>query len=86
MPTQQETGYDRATEIPRSSNPQDLADPNAVLLVLEADQLVAAKQTRFGVRKLSLGSRALLWSLRLYVVVMVIIVLISVFRAMHSLP
>jgi hypothetical protein len=65
----------------------DLADPNVVLSLLEADQVVAAKtHTRFGPRKLSTGIRAMLWGLRIYVFVMLVIVLISVLRALHGAP
>lgn len=63
----------------------DLKDPRVVLSLLETDQVVAAKQrTRFGERKLSLGARVLLWGLRVYVVTMLVIVLVSVVRALHS--
>ena len=66
------------------ANHLDLRDPHAVLSVLESDQLVAAKRrTHFGPRKLSFGVRALLWSLRVYVVVMMLLALISVLRAAH---
>jgi hypothetical protein len=62
-----------------------LQDPRAVLSLLEADQVVAAKRrTHFGKRNLSLGTRALLWALRVYVVAMFVIVLISVLRAVHA--
>jgi hypothetical protein len=62
----------------------DLKNPRVVLAFLEADQVVAAKtQSHFGKRSLSLGVRALLWGLRAYVVVMLVIVLISVLRAAH---
>ena len=62
----------------------DLKDPRVVLSLLEADQVVAAKrQTHFGRRKLSVGARVLLWGLRIYVVFMLVIVVISVIRAMH---
>jgi hypothetical protein len=61
-----------------------LEDPRVVLSLLEADQVVAAKeQMRFGRQKLSSGVRVLLWGLRVYVVVMMIIVLVSVLRAVH---
>lgn len=61
----------------------DLKDPHVVLSLLEADQVVAAKrQSRFGRRQLSPGVRILLWGLRGYVVIMLIIVLIAVIRAM----
>ena len=62
----------------------DLEDPRVVLSLLESDQLVAAKRrTHFGPRKLSFGVRALLWSLRVYVVVMMLLALLSVLRAAH---
>jgi hypothetical protein len=62
----------------------DMKNPRVVLSLLEADQVVAAKtRTHFGKRPLSLGVRALLWGLRAYVVVMLVIVLISVLRAAH---
>jgi hypothetical protein len=62
----------------------DLKNPRVVLALLEEDQVVAAKtQTHFGKRPLSLGIRAMLWGLRAYVVVMLVIVLISVLRAAH---
>jgi hypothetical protein len=61
--------------------------PTAMLALLEADQVVAAKQqTRFGPRRFSWGMRAILWGLRVYVVVMLVIVLISVVRATHGTP
>ena len=61
-----------------------LEDPRVVLSLLEADQVVAAKeQMRFGRQTLSSGVRVLLWGLRVYVVVMMIIVLVSVLRAVH---
>lgn len=62
----------------------DLEDPRVVLSLLESDQLVAAKRrTHFGPRKLSFGVHALLWSLRVYVVVMMLLALLSVLRAAH---
>jgi hypothetical protein len=61
-----------------------LADPRIVLSLLEADQVVAAKRkTQFGPRKFSFGVRVLLWSLRIYVVLMFVIVIISVIRALE---
>jgi hypothetical protein len=64
----------------------NLEDPRVVLTLLEADQVVAAKRrTHFGQRALSPGVRALLWGLRAYVVVMMVIVLVSVLRAAHVL-
>ena len=63
----------------------DLKDPGVVLSLLEADQVVAAKrQSRFGPRKLSLGVRILLWGLRIYVVVMLVLVIVSIYRAVSA--
>jgi hypothetical protein len=69
------------------SNKPDLKDPAVILELLEADQVVAAKQqSRFGSRTLSPGLRAMLWGLRGYVLVMIVIVVISVIRAAHATP
>jgi hypothetical protein len=69
------------------SNKPDLKDPAVILELLEADQVVAAKQqSRFGSRSLSPGLRALLWGLRVYVLVMIVMVVISVIRAAHATP
>ena len=65
----------------------DLKDPRVVLSLLETDQVVAAKrQSRFGRRPLSLGIRILLWGLRSYVVIMLVIVAIAVVRALRPAP
>ena len=70
-------------DVERAAAP-DLKDPGVVLSLLEADQVVAAKQrTHFGRRNLSLGMRLLLWGLRVYVVVMIVIVVISAIQAMR---
>jgi hypothetical protein len=62
----------------------NLADPRVVMTLLEADQVVAAKrQSHFGQRRLSAGVRAMLWGLRAYVIVMLLIVLIYVLRVAH---
>lgn len=83
-PVTKVSGVDSAVE---ASAKLDLKDPRVVLSLLEADQVVAAKrQSRFGRRDLSLGVRALLWGLRVYVVVMLVLVLVSVIRAIHPLP
>ncbi len=75
---------ERGGSAEESTAKPDLKDPRVVLSLLEADQVVAAKQrTRFGQRKLSAGVRLLLWGLRIYVVVMLVLVLISVLRAIH---
>lgn len=61
-----------------------MKDPRVVLSLLEADQVVAAKsRTHFGLRRFSLGVRVALWSLRIYVVVMMVIVVVSVIHALR---
>ena len=68
-----------------NSEQPSLQDPRAVLSLLEADQMVAAKRrTHFGRKNLSFGARALLWALRVYVVAMMVIVLITVYQAIHA--
>jgi hypothetical protein len=83
---------------PKDARPKEVAprtegsstpdlDPRAMLELLEADQLVAAKQrTHFGRRQLSARTRLLLWGLRVYVVIMLVLVVISAFRVIHSGP
>ena len=62
-----------------------LREPRAVLSLLEADQVVAAKRrTHFGRKNLSTGTKALLWGLRIYVVAMLVIVFISVYQAVRA--
>lgn len=63
----------------------NLKDPAVVLSLLEADQVVAAKRELFGRRKLSRPIQALLWGLRIYVVVMLVIVLIAILRVAHAI-
>ena len=59
--------------------------PEMALELLEADQVVAAKErTRFGLRRLSRGERILLWGLRIYVIVMLAIVAVWVFQTFHA--
>jgi hypothetical protein len=59
--------------------------PEVVLSVLEPDQLVAAKErTRFGPKQLSAGVRAQLWGLRIFVIIMMIIVAVSVIQAIRA--
>lgn len=73
--------FDSDSDVPTP----DLKNPRAVLSVLEADQIVAAKQrTHFGRRELSRGVRILLWGLRVYVVIMLVLVVISAFRVVHG--
>jgi hypothetical protein len=75
----------RNREIAVSERPTDLKDPRVVLALLEADQVVAAKsRTEFGRQRLSLAKRVMLWGLRVYVVVMLVIVVVSVFQAVRG--
>jgi hypothetical protein len=68
-----------------SERQPDLKDPRVVLSLLEADQVVAAKtRTRFGQRSFSFGLRLLLWGLRVYVLVMLFLVLVSILHAVHA--
>ncbi|HEV2306238.1 MAG TPA: hypothetical protein VGR93_12010 [Candidatus Acidoferrales bacterium] len=70
---------------PLRAKQPDLKDPEVVLSLLEADQVVAAKQgTRFGRRELSFKVRLMLWGLRIYVAIMLVIVAVSIFRALHA--
>jgi len=65
---------------------QDLdMKPETVLSLLEEDQLFAAKQ-RFliGRAKLSPGTRVLMWCLRGYVILMLIVVVVAVVNAVHG--
>jgi hypothetical protein len=75
-----------ADPVPEIVATPDLQDPRVVLSLLETDQVVAAKQkTRFGRRNLSLGVRMLLWGLRIYVLAMLVLVVVSVLRAIHPM-
>lgn len=72
-------------EVRLGATPPDMKDPRVALSLLEADQVVAAKQRmRFGRRNLSPGIRVMLWGLRIYVGIMLVLVLISVIRAVHG--
>ncbi|HEV2283292.1 MAG TPA: hypothetical protein VGX75_12975 [bacterium] len=86
-------GHDTAAAAPRRAEAAapgegrdvDLGRPEAVLSVLEADQLVAAKErAHFGRMRLSGSVRVILGGLRLYVVAMMIIVLFQVLNAVHG--
>jgi hypothetical protein len=78
------TGSQGLESVAEGAAKPDLRDPRVVLSLLEADQVVAAKRkSRFGRRNLSLGVRILLWGLRIYVVMMLALVLVSVLRAIH---
>jgi hypothetical protein len=82
----QDERRDEAQAAPGARKREDLqAHPEVVLTLLEPDQVVVAKQrTHFGKRQLTSRHKALLWGLRIYVVVMLIIVLVSVLRAVHT--
>ena len=70
-----------------TARPPDLKDPRVVLSLLEADQVVAAKQRmHFGRRNLSLRVRLMLWGLRIYVVIMLLLVIVAAIRALHPAP
>jgi hypothetical protein len=59
------------------------AKPELVRTLLEEDQLVEfKKRNRFPRRKLSAKLQILLWLLRIYVVVMLLIVALQIYRAM----
>jgi len=81
----QKGGWGEAQLAAEARKREDLqAHPEMVLTLLEPDQVVVAKQrAHFGPRRLTRRHEALLWGLRVYVVVMLIIVLVSVIRAVH---
>lgn len=82
-----DAGRPSPESLAESSGKVNLEDPRLVMTLLEADQVVAAKrQSRFGPRKLSFGVRVMLWGLRAYVVVMLVLVVVSVVRAIHPAP
>ncbi len=57
------------------------SDSKLVHAVLEEDQLYAFKQkTHFGRREISPGLRILLWALRIYVIIMMVIVVVQILR------
>ncbi|HTX15460.1 MAG TPA: hypothetical protein VMD77_09200 [Candidatus Baltobacteraceae bacterium] len=86
MKPDQEVPVQNEQQLAAESEEQvNLKDPGVVLSLLEADQVVAAKrQSRFGPRNLTLGVRVLLWGLRIYVIVMLALVVVSVFRAVSA--
>lgn len=51
--------------------------------VLEPDQLSAVKQ-RFGRRRLSRSTLLLLWGLRAYVLLMVLLIAFQIWNALHA--
>jgi hypothetical protein len=59
--------------------------PETVLSLLEEDQLFAAKQrANLGRAKLSLGNRVLMWCLRGYVILMLVVVVVAIVNAIHG--
>lgn len=71
-------------QIPRPRREDDLTNhPDLVFTLLEDDQLVSAKQaTHFGRMGLSRSISVVLWALRIYVVLMLVIVVLQVVRAL----
>ncbi len=71
--------------LPEAESALEGGKREAVLSVLEADQLVSAKErTRFGRRKLTPPTRVLLWALRVYVLLMFVLVVIQVLHALQG--
>ena len=66
--------------------PQDLVmKPQTVLSLLEEDQLFVAKQrAQLGRATLSRGTRVLMWCLRGYVILMLIVVVVAIVNATHG--
>ncbi len=81
QPAESATEFSRTQAKSTHGTPEDA---QLAMTLLEADQLVAAKRSsRFGRRTLTLRERLLFWSLRIYVVIMLLIVLLSVLQAVH---
>ena len=58
--------------------------PETVLELLEADQVVAVKEhSRFSRRPISRRLNLLLWALRIYVLIMLALVAVSVYQALR---
>jgi hypothetical protein len=59
--------------------------PETVLSLLEEDQLFATKQrAKLGRAKLSSGTRLLMWCLRGYVILMLVVVVVAIVNAIHG--
>ncbi len=58
--------------------PRLVDDDAAVLAVLEPGQLAAARGKRFGRRELTAGTQAVMWALRIYAVLMLVVVIYQV--------
>ena len=84
----QRSREDKGTEGTSRADPHalDRADkPEAILSVLEEDQLVKTKERiHWGRIRLTPGVRVLLWGLRLYVIMMLVTVAIHVLRTVQS--
>lgn len=63
--------------------PDHRSDPDWVLEALEDDQLVAAKQ-HFGLASIGKGTLSVLWALRLYLLVMLVLVARQVWLITHA--
>lgn len=84
MPMQLETTFGGAAGGGSAvSRPPD-QDEHVVLAALEPDQLVAAKRQRFGRRRLGMGTRLLMWGLRGYALLMLIVVADRVAQAVNG--
>ncbi len=71
--------------LPEAESALEGGQREAVLSVLEADQLVSAKErTRFGRKELTPRTRVLLWGLRVYVLLMFVLVLIQVLHTLQG--
>ncbi len=66
---------------PHGPHPSPASESKLVHAVLEEDQLYAFKQkTHFGRREISPNLHILLWALRIYVLVMMVIVVVQILR------
>ncbi len=59
-------------------------DDARVRTALEPNQFVEARRARYGRRHLSAGALAAMWGLRIYALLMVLVVIYSVVRAIHT--
>ena len=59
-------------------------DDAVVRLALTPDQLVGAKGHAYGRQHLTAGMLTIMWGLRVYAVLMLIVVAYSVIRAVHT--
>jgi hypothetical protein len=69
--------------MPKDNHSMDLADHSLVLSTLEPGQLVRAKKQRVPRRRLKSSELLILWSLRVYLVFMMLIVVYQIFTAAH---